>query len=66
MAEPLTEKQKNASDLASATKAVRRIIDDLSDRRGLGYEWGEIDDSTQEEIRKKWRDLILREFGYDI
>ena len=49
------------SHLADAVEAVEQIIHDLRDRSGLGNEWDEIDGSTQDEIRKKWRDIILAE-----
>lgn len=42
-----------------AAKAVDAIIDDLSDRAGLGNEWDQIDSEIQEDIRTKWKALIL-------
>ena len=42
-----------------AEKAVSRIIDDLTDRRGLRQEWEQIDDEIQDEIRETWRDLVV-------
>lgn len=38
--------------------AVHEIIDDLSDRRGLGQEWDQIDEDIQQEIMNKWMDII--------
>jgi hypothetical protein len=38
--------------------AVEEIESDLSDRRGLGHEWGAIDEDVQEEIRETWRAII--------
>lgn len=35
------------------------IIADISDRRGLGQEWVNIDDDVQEEIREEWIRLAL-------
>jgi hypothetical protein len=36
---------------AKVTKAVDALIADLSDRRGLGQEWDQIDEDLQVEIR---------------
>jgi hypothetical protein len=33
---------------------VDAIIEDLSDRRGLGGVWDEIAENIQEEIKEKW------------
>ncbi len=38
-----------------ANKAVKDIINDLSDRRGLRQEWEQIDDDIKREIIKTWR-----------
>lgn len=34
------------------------IIHDLSDRRGLGHEWEQIDGEIQDEIIEKWPKII--------
>jgi len=46
------------SDAMGALLAVEEIINDLSDRRGLGHEWGSIDDEIQSEIMEGWRVII--------
>lgn len=43
----------------NAKLAVEAIIADLSDRRGLGQEWEQIDEDIQDEIRDQWT-LIVR------
>lgn len=42
-----------------AIVAVQKIEADLSDRRGLGQEWDQIDEDIKEEIRAKWQSIIL-------
>lgn len=37
-----------------AERIVDGIISDLSDRRGLGQEWDQIDDDIKDDIRNKW------------
>jgi hypothetical protein len=46
-----------------AIKAVERIIDDLTDRRGLREEWDEIDEDVQGEIMTVWVGIIVKECG---
>jgi hypothetical protein len=41
-----------------AEKIADLIIKDLSDRRGLGNEWEQIDEDIQKEIHKTWADII--------
>lgn len=38
-------------------KIVDAIIRDLSDRRGLAQEWGQLDSATKDGIRSKWLGL---------
>ena len=38
---------------------IDRIIEDLSDRCGLGDEWDQIDDDIKDEIKEKWKDIVL-------
>lgn len=54
----LASSYHRSSDFAD--KIVASIIYDLSDRRGIGDEWGYIDDEIKEEIVEKWKDIILR------
>lgn len=42
-----------------AERLADAIIADISDRRGLGHEWVNIDDDIQEEIREEWIRLTL-------
>jgi trans-2-enoyl-CoA reductase len=45
--------------MASLSKTiVDRIIEDLTDRRGLRHEWDECDDEIQEEIRQEWETIV--------
>lgn len=37
---------------------VNEIIDDMSDRGGLGDVWGYIDEDIQEEIKDRWKEII--------
>lgn len=48
---------------AEATKAVRRLLDDLTDRRGLRQAWDEIDEEIQGEIEVRWAEIIDAAFG---
>ncbi len=45
----------------AARRIVDRIVADLTDRRGLGQEWDQIDDEIQDEIIATWVDLIATE-----
>jgi hypothetical protein len=49
-----TEKPRKMID-----KMVEMIIADLSSRKGLGDEWDIIDPEIQQEILKKWKNIIL-------
>jgi hypothetical protein len=42
---------------------VDAIIRDLSDRKGLGNEWEEIDDDIQKQIREEWITLVVEHSG---
>ena len=46
-------------DRKRAEAAVRAIVADLSDRRGLKSEWDGIDDDIRAEIEQRWVELIL-------
>jgi hypothetical protein len=35
-----------------------RLIEDMSDRRGLGQEWDQIDDELKDEIFGEWARII--------
>ncbi len=45
-----------------AKKAVKIIVSDLSDRRGLGNEWDQIDKDIQDEIKEQWTRYIEAAF----
>lgn len=38
--------------------AVAAIVADLTDRKGLGDEWDQIDSSTQHDIMDEWVEII--------
>lgn len=44
--------------LVPASKIVDAIIRDLSDRRGLGQEWDQIDDDIKAQIREEWIQIM--------
>lgn len=45
--------------IEKAQAMVAAIIRDISNRSGLGDAWDEIDDETQDEIRKAWAEVIF-------
>lgn len=47
--------------MTKAQRIVEAIIEDLSDRRGIGDEWDCIDSSIQREIRAEWAKIVDRE-----
>lgn len=51
------------TDRQKANNIVNLIVDDISDRRGLKWEWEKIDDDVKSEIKKVWRDIIMREIA---
>ena len=51
-------KKTKATKLAALI--VGDIIDDLSDRRGLSQEWGQIDDEIRRDIVKEWMELARK------
>ncbi len=44
-----------------ANAIVQKIIEDLTDRRGLRQTWEEMDTVTQREIKRKWGKIIRDE-----
>lgn len=42
-------------------RAVGRIVEDLSGRKGLRQEWEQIDEEIQAEIEESWRAIIGEE-----
>lgn len=44
---------------AIAEEMVDRIIEDLSDRKGLQNEWENVDAVIRAEIKEEWRDIIM-------
>lgn len=46
-------------DIASK-KIIEALINDLSDRSGLGDEWDQIDEETEQEIKKEWLAIVKR------
>lgn len=45
--------------LCREEKAVLKIISDIDNRRGIGDEWNDIDNDTQNEIYQAWLDIIV-------
>lgn len=43
------------------TRAVREILEDLTDRDGFDNVWANIDLRTQMQIMDRWMDLVRRE-----
>ena len=39
-------------------KAVERILDDVTSRRGWSQEWDMFEDSIKEEIKRAWYDIL--------
>ncbi len=44
---------------AIARKIVKSILDDISDRRGIGDEFDSYDSEIKKEIKDEWRDRII-------
>jgi hypothetical protein len=42
----------------TARAVVDKIVDDITDRSGLGNAWEGIDADVREEIRKTWTDIV--------
>lgn len=55
------EKFENKERNDKASKVVDAIIEDLTDRRGLRGEWGQIDDDIKAEIRETWIAIVKGE-----
>lgn len=49
---------KSETTKARAKRAVKALIADLSDRRGLRQEWEQIDDDIRKEIRATWEGIF--------
>lgn len=47
------------TDDVMARLIVDDIVEDLTDRKGLGNEWEEIDEDIQQEIKDNWKNIIL-------
>lgn len=48
-------------NFVKAEKAVSRIIDDLTDRGGLGDAWDQVDDEIRQEIISAWVMILMEE-----
>lgn len=46
-------------DKKTAEKIVDKIIEDLTDRRGLRQEYEQIDDDIQKEIKDTWINIVI-------
>jgi hypothetical protein len=45
-------------EIAEARVRVLAIVDDLSDRRGLGQQWWQIDEGVRDEILETWTRIV--------
>lgn len=53
-------------DLASpAQRAVRRLIEDLVDRRGFRQVWADMDEDVRKELEQTWMRIIQQEHQND-
>jgi hypothetical protein len=57
------EKLANNSNKNIAQNIVEKIIDDISDRSGIGNEWECLDEDIQDEIREVWVKIIEKEIA---
>lgn len=48
-----------SGEVKAVAEAVERIISDITDRRGLGDAWEEIDEKTQREISRTWTGIVV-------
>lgn len=46
-------------------RIVARIVEDLTDRRGLKHEWRQISPDVRREIVKVWRQIVREEIAPD-
>jgi len=58
-----TEKKRSYGEVAN--DIVEAILDDLQDRSGLQNAWDDCDADIQDEIREKWRELVLQAMGVE-
>lgn len=49
---------KKSAPSPKALEAVDKIVEDLTDRRGLRQEWENIDEEIQAEIKLAWAKVI--------
>lgn len=49
------------ADYGAVKNAVFKIVNDISDRKGLGNEWEEIDEGIQEEIIETWINILEKQ-----
>jgi hypothetical protein len=48
------------NNMENYNKAVNEIIEDITDRCGLGDEWNYIDAYTKEEIKEDWINILKK------
>lgn len=46
-------------EIPQAKRIIENIIEDISDRKGLGNEWEQIDEEIQEEIKEEWLKIVM-------
>ena len=49
-----------------AQKIVRKVLDDLLDRKGFRQEWDGCDQQTKIEIRNRLREIVERELRHNL
>jgi hypothetical protein len=62
-ADPYCNKKNIHAKPDKAQQIVEAIEADLTDRRGLKQEWGQIDYDIQDEIRDTWAGIIRKMLG---
>lgn len=56
----LCEMPSENVDMSVVNKIVEKIIDDMSDRRGLRQEWESIDDDVKREMEETWKTIVRK------
>ena len=58
-----TIEKMSMSKVSPSEQAIKYIIQDLTNRSGLGDKWQSIDKDTQEAIMKIWANIIQEEYN---
>lgn len=49
--------------MPASTRIVKRILADVTDRRGWRQEWDQFDEDIKAQIIKTWRRIVREELG---